>query len=94
MQDVAHQHGRFVIEVVAGDDRVIAAPAGCLVEQVPLGEAARRAGCPLGGPAAVWHVEPVVAQQVLGMEREVPGVGNRVAYSADTSLYSPMPSPT
>ena len=47
-QHVAEQHGRLVVEVVAGGDHVVAAVEGGLVEQVPLRQPARRARRPAG----------------------------------------------
>ena len=49
MQNVAHQNGGFVVEIMAGDQSVVGAKPGCLIKAVPLREATRGAGGPLGG---------------------------------------------
>ena len=52
VQDVAEQHGGLVVEVVAGDEHVVAALERGRVEQVALREPARRARRPAGGAGA------------------------------------------
>ena len=52
--------------------RVVAAVARGVVEQVPLGQPARRARHPAGGPGGGRHVVAVVAAEVDAFERQAP----------------------
>ena len=82
-QRVAEQHGGLVVEVVAGDDDVVAAVERGLVEQVALAQPARRARHPAGGPRRGRDVVAVlVAQRHLdqlqaALGGEVAGVRRR-----------------
>ena len=85
-QGIAHEHGGLVVEVVPGGEGVVAAPAGRIVEQVPLGQAAGRARRPLGGASAGGDVEAVALRQVDGVEGETPAL--RVAVGVAGGLLA------
>src|SRR5690606_12316466 len=75
VQHVAEQHGGLVVEVVPGGDDVEAAGAGHLVEQVALGQPARRAGHPAGDGGGRGDVVAVLLAQVDAVERQAPALG-------------------
>ena len=88
VQHVAEQHGRLVVEVVAGDDDVVAAVDGGLVEQVALRQPARRARRPAWPPAPGRDVVAVLVGQVDLDELQPPLVGEGAGVVARTRRSS------
>ena len=77
VQHVAQQDGRLVVEVVAGGHDVEAAVERGLVDEVPLGHAARRARHPAGHRRRGGDVVAVVAAQVDAVQRRGPAPRRR-----------------
>ena len=96
---VAEQHGRFVVEIVAGDDDVVAAVERGPVEQPALRQTARRARHPPGGHRRRRHVVAVLVAQVdhLQVQSTLGGEPRRRTRRSRRSTHrcpSPMYSPS